>query len=130
MVAGHLAVRHADHENIETIYHKTEEGEQPKTVCKETVKYFFGCSDSILPSVIFGHLQNFMKIIPNSRHKHLASIIEALKTEFKEMLGNDGVFLYPTFPNTAHQHYQIYHKLPSPCTWPSSTRLACRLPTA
>ncbi|KRF83322.1 fatty-acid amide hydrolase 2-A isoform X1 [Drosophila virilis] len=100
--------------NIETIYHKTEEGEQPKTVCKETVKYFFGCSDSILPSVIFGHLQNFMKIIPNSRHKHLASIIEALKTEFKELLGTDGVFLYPTFPNTAHQHYQIYHKLLEP----------------
>ncbi|XP_061394433.1 fatty-acid amide hydrolase 2-A isoform X1 [Musca vetustissima] len=100
--------------NIETIYHKTEEGERPKTICTETVKYFFGCSDSILPSVIFGHLQNFMKIIPNSRHKHLATIIEALKTEFKELLGNDGVFIYPTFPNTAHQHYQIYHKLLEP----------------
>lgn len=27
------------------------------------------------------------------------------------MLGKDGVFLYPTFPTSAHQHYQIYHKL-------------------
>lgn len=100
--------------NIETIYNKTEDGERPKNICTETVKYFFGCSDSILPSVIFGHLQNFMKIIPNSRHKHLASIIESLKLEFKELLGSDGVFIYPTFPNTAHQHYQIYHKLLEP----------------
>lgn len=27
------------------------------------------------------------------------------------MLGKDGVFLYPTFPTSAHQHNQIYHKL-------------------
>uniref|UniRef100_T1GJ27 Uncharacterized protein n=1 Tax=Megaselia scalaris TaxID=36166 RepID=T1GJ27_MEGSC len=105
-------------ENIETIYHKTEEGEKPKTICTETVKYFCGCSDSILPSVIFGHLQNFMKIIPNSRHKQLATIIEALKTEFRQLLGTDGILpaaftQFNVFPSTIWLSFMSFEGMPN-----------------
>lgn len=50
-------------------------------------------------------------MFPAARHKQMAGIADALKKEFLERLGTDGVFLYPTFPTTAHQHYEIYHKL-------------------
>lgn len=52
-----------------------------------------------------------MKIIPKSRHKKIANIGKALKNDFQKLLGTNGVFLYPTFPTTAHRHYEIYHKL-------------------
>lgn len=71
----------------------------------------FGRSDSIFPSVLVGHLQEVMKMLPQSRHQKLASIAAGLKKDFQELLGNNGVFLYPTFPNTAHKHYEIYCKL-------------------
>lgn len=68
-------------------------------------------SDSIFPSVLVGPLQQVMHWLPESRHRKLATIAENLKHQFQELLSTNGVFLYPTFPTTAHRHYQIYHKL-------------------
>lgn len=76
-----------------------------------TIRYFLGMSDSIFPSVLVGPLQQVMHWLPESRHRKLATIAENLKHQFHELLGTNGVFLYPTFPTTAHRHYQIYHKL-------------------
>ncbi|XP_031617820.1 fatty-acid amide hydrolase 2 isoform X5 [Contarinia nasturtii] len=97
--------------NVETIYYEGEDGEPRKHMGKETLKYFLGMSDSIFPSVLVGPLQQVMHWLPESRHRKLANIAENLKHQFQELLGTNGVFLYPTFPTTAHRHYQIYHKL-------------------
>lgn len=61
-----------------------------------------------------GHLQAVIKAIPESRHKQLARIVAKLQDTFRDLLGCTGVFLYPTFPNTAHRHYECYHKLVEP----------------
>lgn len=74
-------------------------------------RYLFGMSDSIFPSVLVGPLQQVMHWLPESRHRKLANIADNLKHQFHELLRTNGVFLYPTFPTTAHRHYQIYHKL-------------------
>lgn len=79
--------------------------------CVAVQRYFLGMSDSIFPSVLVGPLQQVMHWLPESRHRKLANIAENLKHQFHELLGTNGVFLYPTFPTTAHRHYQIYHKL-------------------
>lgn len=76
-----------------------------------TRRYLLGMSDSIFPSVLVGPLQQVMHLLPESRHRKLASIADNLKHQFLDLLGTNGVFLYPTFPTTAHRHYQIYHKL-------------------
>lgn len=41
----------------------------------------------------------------------MSAIAMDLKNEFQQILGTNGVFLYPTFPTTAHRHFEIYHKL-------------------
>lgn len=64
--------------------------------------------------MVVGHLQAVVKSIPESRHKQLAGITVRLQNSFRQLLGNNGVFLYPTFPNTAHRHYECYHKLVEP----------------
>lgn len=84
-----------------------------KTHCFAS-RYITGRSKSIFPSVIVGHLQAIVKAIPESRHKQLARITVKLQDTFRELLGNTGVFLYPTFPGTAHRHYKCYHKLVEP----------------
>lgn len=76
-----------------------------------TNRYLLGMSDSIFPSVLVGPLQQVMHLLPESRHRKLANIADNLKHQFLDLLGTNGVFLYPTFPTTAHRHYQIYHKL-------------------
>lgn len=99
-------------ENIETIFYKPEEGDRPTTVTREFFKFYTGQSRCTFPSIAIGLLQNMNRIlVPESRHKKIEKLIQRLKLHFNELLGANGVFLYPTFPTTAHQHYEVYHKL-------------------
>lgn len=99
-------------ENIETIFHKQEEGQPKKTVGKELFKFCCGASNSIFNSIAIGLLQGISKnLVPKIRHRRLATKIQKMKDQFKELLGSNGVFIYPTFPQTAHRHFEIYHKL-------------------
>lgn len=98
--------------NIETIYTQQRDGQPSTTVGKELVKYFCGCSDSDLPSVVIGPMQHIVQnYIPSSRLAFLNEQTELLRKDFLDLLGNDGVFIYPVFPNTAHRHFEIFHKL-------------------
>ncbi|XP_055541711.1 fatty-acid amide hydrolase 2-B isoform X1 [Wyeomyia smithii] len=98
--------------DIETIY-TLQTDEQPNTTFgKEILKYLCGCSDSDLPSVVIGPMQHIIQnYIPNSRLAFLDEQTELLRKDFIDMLGTDGIFIYPVFPNTAHRHFEIYHKL-------------------
>uniref|UniRef100_A0A336M3E8 CSON011385 protein n=1 Tax=Culicoides sonorensis TaxID=179676 RepID=A0A336M3E8_CULSO len=99
-------------DEIETIFSKHEPGRPKKTVGKELVKYCCGMSDSIFTSVAIGVMQGINnKLVPKSRHKKIDVMTEKLRDQFLELLGPNGVFIYPTFPTTAHPHYEIYHKL-------------------
>lgn len=100
---------------VGTIYaDRNGDGLPVRTLLSETVRYVLGRSDSTFPSVIVGHLQAIVEALPASGHRRLSAIAARLKRRFAELLGTDGVFLYPTFPNTAHRHYEIYHKLVEP----------------
>lgn len=100
-------------EGIETIYTvPTELGKKPTTTGKELLKYATGFSDSIFPSVLFSSLQHITNnYVPKRRHDQLKRVTIKLKQQFLDLLGSNGVFLYPSFPNTAHGHFEIYHKL-------------------
>lgn len=98
-------------EDLETIFNEKFEGEENKGLGKETMKYLLGLSDFTLACVTLEYLQMFANSLPESRLKKLEEITQALKSDFKALLGDNGVFLYPTFPTTAHHHYRIFHKL-------------------
>lgn len=101
---------------VETIYaDRGGNGDRPvRTLLGETVRYALGWSDSTFPAVVVGHLQALVRALPAGGHRRMAAIAKRLKERFAAMLGEDGVFLYPTFPSTAHRHYEIYHKLVEP----------------
>lgn len=100
-------------ENIETIFNKHEEGRPKKTVGKEFVKFCCGASESIFPSIAIGLMQGInRKLVPDKTHGKIDDMVEKLRAQFMELLGTNGVFIYPTFPTTAHRHYEIWHKLP------------------
>lgn len=101
--------------NVESIYFdKDADGRPVRTILGETLRYLCGRSDSTFPSVVVGHLQAILHALPEARHRQLARITERFKRRFLDLLGTDGVFVFPTFPGTAHRHYEIYHKLVEP----------------
>lgn len=97
---------------FDTIYTKTEDGRKQKTSGKEILKYMFGRSESILPSVIISTFQYFTNhILPAKRHRQMTRIKNQLKQEIIHLLGENGVLIYPTFPTAANKHFEIYYKL-------------------
>ncbi|XP_058448494.1 fatty-acid amide hydrolase 2-B-like isoform X2 [Malaya genurostris] len=98
--------------DVETIYTLQQDGQPNTTFGKEIFKYLCGCSDSDLPSVAIGPMQHIIQnYIPSSRLAFLDEQTELLRKDFIDMLGTNGVFIYPVFPNTAHRHFEIYYKL-------------------
>ncbi|XP_058058135.1 fatty-acid amide hydrolase 2-B isoform X1 [Anopheles bellator] len=98
--------------NIETIYSPQANGKPATTIKREVLKYLLGRSKSDLPSVMIGPMQHIINhYIPQSRLDFLDAQTEKLRRDFIDLLGTDGVFIYPGFPNTAHRHYRIFHKL-------------------
>lgn len=101
---------------VETIYYRPDAAadEQMPTPLSETVRYVLGRSECTFPSVAVGILQALMAALPEAHHRRMAEVAQRLRERFGELLGSDGVFLYPTFSGTAHRHYEIYHKLVEP----------------
>ncbi|VVC92140.1 unnamed protein product [Leptidea sinapis] len=74
---------------------------------KEIVKNIFGCSGNTLIA-LFTALFDFGGVqYESDRYKHYQKLRDELENTFTKMLGDDGVFLYPTHPTPA-----LYHNEP------------------
>ena len=96
---------------FDTIFSKTEEGEEPKTLGKEFMKKMIGASDSIFPSIAVRLLQILVRSLPESKHKQLTNTTTQLKAEFLKILKDDGVLFFPSYPKPANKHFGIFFKL-------------------
>lgn len=96
---------------FDTIYTKAEDGAKPTTTGKEMLKYVTGQSDCTMPSIIISTLQFATKQIPKARKRQLESVRRRLKEEVCNLLGDNGVLFYPTFPSSANKHYEMFYKL-------------------
>lgn len=98
-------------EDLETIFNEKFEGEVNKQLAKETFKYLVGQCDFTFTCITLQYLQTIANSLPESWIKRIEDITKAMKKDFQTLLGENGVFLYPTFPESAHYHYRIFHKL-------------------
>uniref|UniRef100_T1JI39 Amidase domain-containing protein n=1 Tax=Strigamia maritima TaxID=126957 RepID=T1JI39_STRMM len=72
----------------------------------ELLKCLFGCSNHTLPALLIGFYE---KLGIGKRKKDMDLIIDMidkLKTDFQELLKDDGIFLYPSHPTVAPYHNQ------------------------
>ncbi|CAL1590785.1 unnamed protein product [Knipowitschia caucasica] len=72
----------------------------------ELLKAVVGKSNHTMASILFGLLSKLMNP-PLSALK----IKEKLQQDFEELLGTDGVLLYPTFPRVAPKHHHALFKI-------------------
>lgn len=98
-------------EDLETIFNEKWEDEDNKSLNQELLKFFCGLSKFTFSSIFIGYLQLYAKNLPKSMLDKYDAITQGLKSEFRELLGDNGVFLYPSFPTVAHNHYKIFCKL-------------------
>ncbi|XP_013399812.1 fatty-acid amide hydrolase 2 [Lingula anatina] len=71
----------------------------------EFIKWLVGLSNHTLPAISLGMTEKLGRLFPEKQKKAI-SICEKLKEEFQELLGDNGVLIYPTQPRVAPYHNQ------------------------
>ncbi|XP_069688947.1 fatty-acid amide hydrolase 2-B [Periplaneta americana] len=82
-----------------------------KAIFRDILKFYTCMSDTTFPPICYSVVKKLSCGMSKSKLKVLKERNSALKKEFYAMLGNDGVFLYPTFIDGAHYHLESYYKI-------------------
>lgn len=97
---------------IPNIFQKREDNtDEWKSVTMEILKRMVCSSTASLPSILYAPLKAVADRIPERDYRKMLEKKKEMMDDFHELLGNDGVFFYPAFPDSAHYHYQIFYKL-------------------
>lgn len=68
-------------------------------------------STHIFPVMLFGMLKKMSNLFLGRKLKVVVKLRQKLLNEFKELLGDNGVLIYPTFTNVAHFHSEMLYKV-------------------
>lgn len=80
------------------------------SVTKEVLKFFMLSSKYTMLPVMYGVTKKASECFSEEKFNALQKKKNDLMKKFKDMLGDNGVFLFPTFTHPAHFHYQIHYK--------------------
>ncbi|XP_061454739.1 fatty-acid amide hydrolase 2 [Rhineura floridana] len=99
-----MSYKDSDGQETETFTDLLGDHGKPVWPSWELVKWMIGKSTHTLPAIALGLTEKFVKYRPKGNAK-LASMAQSLKTEIEDLLGNDGVLLYPSHPVVAPKHH-------------------------
>ncbi|XP_046412472.1 fatty-acid amide hydrolase 2 isoform X2 [Neodiprion fabricii] len=97
-------------DGVESIYSKKSNPQEWKSVTVEILKYLCRMSPHTFPSILYGVLKKVNNATPQTYFK-MVEKNAAIKKQFADLLGDNGVLIYPTFVSAAHYPYEIYHKV-------------------
>lgn len=80
------------------------ETNNPFKVIAEIFKCMFGLSNHTFIALMTSLIEKTGPQAGTKDHKHTLQLRQELEDEFRELLGDDGVFLYPTHPTGAPYH--------------------------
>lgn len=98
---------------LQGIPNALEDPQNPKkshSLFLEILKSLIGASKFSFSLLIFYVLKVTNVFIPKWKYKYYYDLNEALKKKFADILGDNGIFLYPTHPTAAYYHNQLYIK--------------------
>lgn len=68
-------------------------------------------SKSMTITVLYGVANKIVKNMPKNRKDKAHEIITKMSQTLQEILGDNGVLLFPSFPDTAHHHHDIFRRV-------------------
>lgn len=98
---------------LQGIPNALEDSENPKgshSLFLEIMKALIGASKYSNALLMFYVLQVTNVFIPRWKYKYYYDQNEALKKKFTDVLGDNGIFLYPTHPTAAYYHNEMFTK--------------------
>ncbi|XP_054267774.1 fatty-acid amide hydrolase 2-A-like isoform X1 [Macrosteles quadrilineatus] len=96
---------------IPNVFQKDEaKPDEWNSVFSTFAKRLVGQSSSSLSCLMYAPLKTLVDNVPQEDYEIMLKKKEHIMNQFKELLGDNGVFLYPAFPQAAHFHGQIFYK--------------------
>ncbi|KAH0947833.1 hypothetical protein HN011_003632 [Eciton burchellii] len=87
--------------NVYSIFNRTDDPEKSKSVLAEMLRYIFFMSSHSLPMILYGLTKNSGERLPHLVHDRMMKKRMQLRKQFEELLGDDGVLIFPSFISTA-----------------------------
>ncbi|XP_022908574.2 fatty-acid amide hydrolase 2-B-like [Onthophagus taurus] len=85
--------------------------DQKRNLFKEIILTFVGRSNVQPTTILFALVYKIaQRLITKRRRENIMKEIEAFRNDISDLLGSNGVLLYPVFPTVAHYHSEIYSK--------------------
>ncbi|KZC10722.1 Fatty-acid amide hydrolase 2 [Dufourea novaeangliae] len=77
----------------------------------EILKFIFRVSPYSLSIIAYGFTKWLYSKFPKSYCNNMADKMASLKKQFEDVLGDNGVLIYPSFITPAHYRYQMYPRI-------------------
>ncbi|XP_015589793.1 fatty-acid amide hydrolase 2 isoform X2 [Cephus cinctus] len=98
-------------DGADSIFMKDSNPYEWKSVFVEVLRYVSLLSPHTFPNIAYGVLKRIAEKIPRAHYEKMVEKNASLKKQFEDLLGDNGVLIYPTFVSAAHYPYEIYHKV-------------------
>ncbi|KAL6256403.1 hypothetical protein P5V15_012516 [Pogonomyrmex californicus] len=99
--------------DVYSMYNRLDDPEKSKSVFMETLKYIFFMSSHTFPAICYGILKCIGEKISESSYTKMMDIRTQLKKQFKELLGDNGVLICPSFISSAHYPHDTLYNVPN-----------------
>lgn len=84
---------------------------QKFTIGKQILQYLTCQSNRNLNVILYGIMKKTMSVFMKNTVRKSEIAAQKLRQEFLDLLGDNGVFLFPTFPSPAYYHYGTYYNI-------------------
>ncbi|XP_011309611.1 fatty-acid amide hydrolase 2 isoform X2 [Fopius arisanus] len=98
-------------DGVDTIFKKGANPREWRSVFMEFLRYITFMSPHTFPNLVYGVLKKVGNALPRSHTKWYEKKNDLIKKRLQEILGDDGVLIFPSFTSAAHYPYEIYHKI-------------------
>lgn len=78
---------------------------------RELMRYITFRSKSMGVTVAYGLANKVVRNLPKHRREKAQQVLNNMSETLIDTLGDNGVFIFPSFPDTAHHHHDILRRI-------------------
>ncbi|XP_014477809.1 PREDICTED: fatty-acid amide hydrolase 2 isoform X2 [Dinoponera quadriceps] len=97
--------------NVYSMFNRSDDPKKSRNAFLEIIKYIFFLSPYTYPALFYGLMKNVGERFPLSYYNKMMEKKMRLRTQFEEMLSDNGVLIYPSFVSSAPYPHEILYNI-------------------
>ncbi|XP_067211458.1 fatty-acid amide hydrolase 2 isoform X2 [Linepithema humile] len=100
-----------NNKGVYSMFNRLDDPKKSKSVFTEFLKYIFFMSSHSYPAICYGIVSSLVQKLPRSSYNKMMEKRAQIKKQLEELLGDNGVLIFPTFHTSAFYHNEILYNL-------------------